>query len=443
MQDGPLLVSGILRRGQAVYGDSAVITVQTDGYRESTFTQVAARAEQLAESLASPRCRPGRPGRHIRLERPGAPRGVPGDPLDGGGAAHAQHPPLPRAAGLRGQPCRGQGRHRRRLDRPAVRPGPRRVQDGGAHHRRGRGGHDGPRATRCPTTSSSAPRSRATTGPSSTNARPRRCATRAAPPATRRASSTATVRRGCTPSPGMIGQLRGRQRTRPRPRHRSHVPRQRLGDALHGVLRRDRPHLPRAVPPSRAAHPDHRRAAPHPVAGGSHHLERPLALLPEPRRRPVVAAAPHRRRLGGAALAHGGVPGPFRHRHDPGLGDDRDKPGVRLRPRPQGRSSRAGDGLAGQDGSHHRRGGAPGRGRGGRGAPQRRDRRWASSRSEAPGSRPRTTGIPAPSGSTTDGCAPGTWGVSTAGASCRSRTAPRTSSSPGGSGSRRSSSRTR
>ena len=38
MQDGPLLVSGILRRGQAVYGDSRVVTAQSDGYREATFT---------------------------------------------------------------------------------------------------------------------------------------------------------------------------------------------------------------------------------------------------------------------------------------------------------------------------------------------------------------------------------------------------------------------
>ena len=51
MQDGPLLVSGILRRGQAVYGNSRVITTQPDGYREATFAQVAARAEKLAKAL--------------------------------------------------------------------------------------------------------------------------------------------------------------------------------------------------------------------------------------------------------------------------------------------------------------------------------------------------------------------------------------------------------
>jgi fatty-acyl-CoA synthase len=52
MQDAPLLVSGILRHGQRVYGDSLVVTVQPDGYRQATFSQVAARAEQLARALA-------------------------------------------------------------------------------------------------------------------------------------------------------------------------------------------------------------------------------------------------------------------------------------------------------------------------------------------------------------------------------------------------------
>ncbi len=51
MQDGPLLVSGILRHGQRVYGDSLVITATGDGYREATFSQVAAGAERLAKAL--------------------------------------------------------------------------------------------------------------------------------------------------------------------------------------------------------------------------------------------------------------------------------------------------------------------------------------------------------------------------------------------------------
>src|ERR1700722_4571478 len=52
MQDGPLLVSGILRHGQRTYGDSLVITAQADGYRDATFTQVATGAEKLAAALA-------------------------------------------------------------------------------------------------------------------------------------------------------------------------------------------------------------------------------------------------------------------------------------------------------------------------------------------------------------------------------------------------------
>ena len=51
MQEGPLLISGILRHGQAVYGDSEVITVGPTGDRLATFTQVAGRAERLAAAL--------------------------------------------------------------------------------------------------------------------------------------------------------------------------------------------------------------------------------------------------------------------------------------------------------------------------------------------------------------------------------------------------------
>ncbi len=53
MQDAPLLVSGILRHGQNIYGDSRVITV-TGSAGESTaatFTEVAERSEQLAKAL--------------------------------------------------------------------------------------------------------------------------------------------------------------------------------------------------------------------------------------------------------------------------------------------------------------------------------------------------------------------------------------------------------
>ena len=53
MQDGPLLVGGILRHGQNVYGDSRVLTIvdPEGGAVEASFTQVAERAERLARAL--------------------------------------------------------------------------------------------------------------------------------------------------------------------------------------------------------------------------------------------------------------------------------------------------------------------------------------------------------------------------------------------------------
>ena len=54
MQDGPLLVGGILRHGQQVYGDSIVRTIVGPEAESvtATFAEVAARAELLAAALA-------------------------------------------------------------------------------------------------------------------------------------------------------------------------------------------------------------------------------------------------------------------------------------------------------------------------------------------------------------------------------------------------------
>jgi fatty-acyl-CoA synthase len=53
MQDAPLLVSGLLRHGQQVYGDSQVITIiGPDGEStEASFSDVAVRGERLARAL--------------------------------------------------------------------------------------------------------------------------------------------------------------------------------------------------------------------------------------------------------------------------------------------------------------------------------------------------------------------------------------------------------
>ena len=51
MQDGPLLISGIIQHGESVYADKKIFTVTPDGVQESTFFQIAKRAEQLAAAL--------------------------------------------------------------------------------------------------------------------------------------------------------------------------------------------------------------------------------------------------------------------------------------------------------------------------------------------------------------------------------------------------------
>ena len=51
MQDFPLTIGMILRHGQAVYGDSEVVTFEGDGSRRATFAEVAGRAGQLAGAL--------------------------------------------------------------------------------------------------------------------------------------------------------------------------------------------------------------------------------------------------------------------------------------------------------------------------------------------------------------------------------------------------------
>ena len=51
MQDGPLLISGILRHGLATYGDSVVITRRPDGFRTATFAEVGERTARLAGAL--------------------------------------------------------------------------------------------------------------------------------------------------------------------------------------------------------------------------------------------------------------------------------------------------------------------------------------------------------------------------------------------------------
>ncbi len=51
MQDAPLLISNILRHGEFVYADKRIFTVTPEGVEEATFFEVSKRAEQLAAAL--------------------------------------------------------------------------------------------------------------------------------------------------------------------------------------------------------------------------------------------------------------------------------------------------------------------------------------------------------------------------------------------------------
>ena len=233
---------------------------------------------------------------------------------------------------------------------------------------------------------------------------------------------------------GMIANCVGASEQRPGARDRAHVPRQRVGHALHGLHGRDRPDHARALPAGRAAGPDvspsnARRCRSGCPPSGTTCCATPRATTSTCRRCGMLTA-------GGSAVpavAHGGLPGAVRRRHDPGLGHDRDQPRVRLRPCPRRASppeqemdwrAKTGRIIAGvelrvvdEDGTRapqRRRLG--GRVRGPRAVGHRRVLRGS-----VPGPLPRRVAAHRGRGR-----------ASTTGASCRSRTGPRTSSSPAG-----------
>ena len=51
MQDYPLTITSLYRRGRDIFGDSEVVTFEGTGSRRTTFSSVAARAEKLAAAL--------------------------------------------------------------------------------------------------------------------------------------------------------------------------------------------------------------------------------------------------------------------------------------------------------------------------------------------------------------------------------------------------------
>ena len=128
--------------------------------------------------------------------------------------------------------------------------------------------------------------------------------------------------------PARDGRLPGQrvrlERHRPGHAGGADVPRERLGAGLRGGAERRRPDHARPVPAPGAAGPADRGRAADDRRGGSDHLERGAPACPGPRRRRVLAAPGPLRGRCGPARADGGLPEGTRRVHPPGLGDDRD-----------------------------------------------------------------------------------------------------------------------
>ena len=256
MQDAPLLIRDILRHGQRVHGDSAVITVEEGGQPPGHLHRGGDPGGEAGRRPDPPGHRGGRPRRHLLLEQPGPPRGLSRHSRHGRRAAHAQHPPPGRPAGLRRQPRRGPLHHRRRLAHPVAGRHQGRPEDRRDHHRGGGGGHLVPRRDAL---LRAAARRR---GAGLRLARARR-ALRRSHVLHERDDRQPQGRRVLAPlhlaaHHGRAGGLLGRHdRAGPHPHHRAHVPRHRLGHPLRRLAGRHRhdhaadvPHGAATWPPS-------------------------------------------------------------------------------------------------------------------------------------------------------------------------------------------------
>ncbi|CAA9498904.1 MAG: CoA ligase @ Long-chain fatty-acid-CoA ligase, Mycobacterial subgroup FadD14, partial [uncultured Solirubrobacterales bacterium] len=273
---------------------------------------------------AGARNRGGRPRSDLLVEYAGAPRGLLRRAVHGGGAPHAQHPPLPGAARVHRQPRRGQGHPRRRVAglghrgaRPEVRDRPALRGDG--RRRRRLAAECGPlRGTARAPVAGLRP------------AAPRRARGRRAllherhhrepqgrallTPLERPARAHELYRRRAR------GLARG-----PRAPGRADVPRQRLGPGPCVPAGRSRHDHALALPPGRAAGAPDLRGARYARRRGPHHLARPPAPRRRARLRPVEPAHGRLRRRRRPALTHGGLRGAPRDPHRPGLGNDGDQ----------------------------------------------------------------------------------------------------------------------
>ena len=126
MQETPLSIATLVRYGTTVHGSAEVVTWTGDGARSATYAEVGRARRPAGPRPARARRDRRRAGRHLHVEQPGAPRGLPRGAGMGAVLHTAEHPAVPRAARLHRQPRRGPGRHRRRLAAAAAGQGARR-----------------------------------------------------------------------------------------------------------------------------------------------------------------------------------------------------------------------------------------------------------------------------------------------------------------------------
>ena len=120
MQDRPLTLTHVFHRAEQLFGYKTLVTATADGEIETTIAEWAHRVRRLATALDDAGHQRRRAGRHVLLEHRAPPRAVLRGAVHRAGAAHPQHPAVPRAARLHRGPRRGRGHLRRPLADPAA-----------------------------------------------------------------------------------------------------------------------------------------------------------------------------------------------------------------------------------------------------------------------------------------------------------------------------------
>ena len=327
MQDRPLTLDHFFNRAEKLFAAKGVVTATAGGLERENYGEWADRSRRLGGVFDDARHLRRRAGGHLRMEHRPPPRAVLRRPLQRSGAAHAQHPPVPRPGHLHREPRRGRGHLRRPLPGGAPLAAPRQLRDGAPRRRDGRRQGRGARRRR----SRRAARLRGAP----------RCgrADRLAPP--RREPCRVDVlherhhgqpegRRLLSPldlvaHDGGDDRRRSRgQRVRHHPAGRADVPCQRVGSRPCRRGRRRQPRDARARPVPAGHRSAHRGGEGHRGGRRAHHLDGRAARAQGSRH--VAPAHRPLRRFGGAQGAVGGLPRADGSSHHPGVGHDRDEP---------------------------------------------------------------------------------------------------------------------